>query len=233
MTATPPPHRPFPGLTVPERLPSTAALADVLQLCGSAGWLTPPLRPFARGGPAPVLGAARTVRMAAGPGTHGLGPLRSLFGENLPGRILVIAGADCVPGAVWGEILTAAALARGAAGALIEGHVRDVTALERLSLPVWALGEATAGPGTGVHVAELDGPVTIGGVTVTDGSPVLLDDGGAVALDPDEASRLLADAEEYTRAEEQVIGALESGLRLPRAYAPKARTVARLRRSRS
>ncbi|MFF0445397.1 RraA family protein [Streptomyces sp. NPDC004609] len=232
MTTTPPPHLPFPGLAVPERLPATTALADVLQLRGGTGWLTPPLRPFRRGGPVPVLGAARTVRMAAGPGDHGLGPLRSLLGESLPGQVLVIAGADCVPGAVWGEILTTAALARGAVGALVEGQVRDVAALERLALPVWALGEATAGPGTGVHVAELGGPVTIGGVTVTDGSPVLLDDGGAVALDMDDAAELLADAEEYTRAEKRVVDALDSGLRLPLAYAPKAQTVTRLLRGR-
>jgi 4-hydroxy-4-methyl-2-oxoglutarate aldolase len=220
---------PFP-FPLPERLPPATALADVLQLRGGGGWLTPPLRPFCRGGPDPVLGAARTVRMAAGPGEHGLAPLRALLGEDLPGRVVLVAGADCAEGAVWGEILTAAAVARGAVGALVEGRVRDVAALARLPLPVWALGEATAGPGTEVHVAEIGGPVTIGGVTVADGDPVLLDDGGAVALDPAAAGGLLADAAAYHRAEESVLAAAVSGLRLPLAYAPKARTVAEIRR---
>ncbi|MGW4031787.1 RraA family protein [Streptomyces sp. NPDC004838] len=215
---------------MPPRLPATAALADVLQLAGGTGWLTPPLRPFQRGASTPDLGAARTVRVEPGPGSHGLGPLRSLLGEDLTGRVLVIAGADCVPGAVWGEILSTAALARGAVGALVEGRVRDVPALERLALRVWGLGEATAGPGAGVHVAEIGGPVSVGGVTVTEGSPVLLDDGGAVALATDAAQGLLADALEYHLAEESVVEALASGLRLPLAYAPKAQTVTRLRR---
>ncbi|MFI6528268.1 RraA family protein [Streptomyces uncialis] len=215
----------------PDRLPAATALADVLQLRGAAGWLTPPLRPVRRGPAVPVLAAARTVRLAPGPGPHGLGPLRSLLGEDLTGRVLVIAGASHVPGAVWGEILTEAALARGTCGALVEGLVRDVPALERLALPVWALGEATAGPGTGVHVAEVGGPVSPGGVPLTDGTPVLLDDGGAVALPdaPDEAATLLADAAAYTAAEEEVLAALGAGLRMPLAYRPKAALVTRLR----
>lgn len=226
MTTSPTQLFPFP---VPERLPATAALADVLQLHGRHGWLTPALRPFQRGPATAALGVARTLRMAPGPGGHGLGPLRALLGENLAGRVLVVAGADCAPGAVWGEILTTAALARGAIGALIEGSVRDVRALEALSLRIWASAEATAGPGTGVHVAEIGGPVEIGGVPVADGDPVLMDDGGVVALRPDSAARLLADASEYHRAEERVLEALVSGLRLPLAYAPKAQVVTRLR----
>ncbi|MCM2388557.1 RraA family protein [Streptomyces albipurpureus] len=214
---------------VPERLPATAALADVLQLHGRNGWLTPPLRPFQRGPAAPALGAARTIRMAPGPGSHGLGPLRALLGENLAGQVLVIAGADCVPGAVWGEILTTAALARGAVGALVEGSVRDVTALENLSLRIWASAEATAGPSTEIHVAEIGGQVEISGVSVADGDPVLLDDGGVVVLRPESAAGLLADAADYHQAEEQVLEALVSGLRLPLAYAPKAQVVTRLR----
>ncbi|MEU5398980.1 RraA family protein [Streptomyces sp. NPDC005963] len=226
MTTSPTQLFPF---AVPERLPASAALADVLQLHGRRGWLTPPLRPFQRGPGQAVLGAARTIRMASGPGSHGLGPLRALLGENLAGQVLVIAGADCVPGAVWGEILTTAALARGAVGALVEGNVRDVPALERLALRIWASAEATSGPGTGVHVAEVGGAVEIGGVRVAEGDPVLLDDGGAIALSPDSAPTLLADAADYHQAEERVLEALVSGLMLPRAYAPKAQVVTRLR----
>ncbi|MGC0416489.1 RraA family protein [Embleya sp. AB8] len=212
----------------PSALPATAALADLLQLRGCGGWLTPPLRPFHRGAGA-LLGAARTVRIAAGPGGHGLKPLHALLAEDLAGRVVVIAGADAAPGAVWGEILTAAALARGAIGALIEGSVRDVSAIRRLGLRLWALAEATAGPGGAVHVAEIGGPLEIAGVPVADGDPILLDDGGAVALPTADADRLLADALTYHRAEEEVLAALTAGLRLPRAYTPKAEAITRLR----
>ncbi|MFE3205208.1 RraA family protein [Embleya sp. NPDC059237] len=213
---------------VPWPLPATAALADVLQLRDRAGWLTPPLRPFHRGSGA-VLGSARTVRLAAGAGTHGLKPLHALLAEDLAGRVVVIGGADAAPGAVWGEILSTAALARGAVGALIEGAVRDVPAVARLGLRLWARSEATAGPGGAVHVAEIGGPIRIGDTALVEGDPILLDEGGAVALPAADADVLLAEALTYHRAEEEVLAALTAGLRLPRAYTPKAEAITRLR----
>lgn len=207
--------------------PATAALADLLQLRGRTGWLTPPLRPFHRGDAA-VVGVARTVRIAAGAGAHGLKPLHALLAEDLTGRVVVIAGADAAPGAVWGEILSAAALGRGAVGALVEGSVRDVPAVARLGLRLWALAEATAGPGGAVHVAEIGGPIEIGDTAIADGDAILLDDGGAVALPAADADTLLADALTYHRAEEEVLTALTAGLRLPRAYTPKAEAITRL-----
>ncbi|MFI1383616.1 RraA family protein [Embleya sp. NPDC020886] len=213
----------------PSSLPATAALADLLQLRGRTGWLTPPLRPFRRGEGA-VLGVARTVRIVAGRSAPGLKPLHALLAEDLTDRVVVIAGADAAPGAVWGEILTAAALGRGAVGALVEGSVRDVSAVARLGLRLWALAEATAGPGGAVRVAEIGGPIEIAGTPVSDGDPILLDDGGAVALPAADATTLLADALTYHRAEEEVLAALTTGLHLPRAYTPKAEAITRLRR---
>ncbi|WP_331767363.1 RraA family protein [Embleya sp. NBC_00896] len=212
----------------PSSLPATAALADVLQLRGRTGWLTPPLRPFQRGEGA-VLGTARTVRVLPGPGGHGLKPLHALLAEDLTGRVVVVAGADAAPGAVWGEILSVAALARGAVGALIEGSVRDVPAVTRLGLRLWALAEATAGPGGAVHVAEIGGAIRIGDTPVADGDPILLDDGGAVALSPADAAALLADALTYHQAETEVLEALTAGLHLPRAYTPKSKAITHLR----
>jgi 4-hydroxy-4-methyl-2-oxoglutarate aldolase len=216
----------------PSSLPATAALADVLQLGGRTGWLTPPLRPFHRGDDA-VLAVARTVRIEPGAGGHGLKPLHAVLAEELTGRVVVVAGATAAAGAVWGEILTAAALARGAVGALIEGAVRDVPAVARLGMRLWALSEATAGPGPGVHVAEVGGPIEIGDVAVADGDPILLDDGGVVALPAADAAGLLTDALAYHRAETEVLAALAAGLHLPRAYTPKSETVTRLRNRRA
>ncbi|MYW03005.1 hypothetical protein GT354_32995, partial [Streptomyces sp. SID3343] len=87
--------------------------------------------------------------------------------------VVVAAGATAAAGAVWGEIPTTAAPARGAVGALIEGAVRDVPAVVRLGLRLSALSEATAGPGSGVHVAEVGGLIDIGGASVADGDPIL------------------------------------------------------------
>ncbi|MEV8632144.1 RraA family protein [Streptosporangium sp. NPDC051023] len=205
-------------------LPPASAVADVLQLRGLRGWLSPPLLPVHRA-PA-VRGEARTVLLAPGPGPEGLKPLHRLLDEDLGGRVVVVAGAEAAQGAVWGEILTLAALNAGAVGALVEGGARDVGAVRELGLPLWALREATAGPGPLVHVAAVGEPVSVAGVRVADGDTILMDEGGVVA---GPGPRVLADAVAYAEAEEAVAAALREGAPLAAAYRHKADLVAALR----
>ncbi|MDF5757530.1 RraA family protein [Spongiactinospora sp. TRM90649] len=207
-------------------VPPTTAIADVLQLRGLSGWLSPPLRPMYRS--QGVLGTARTVRLASGPGDDGLMPLHRLLDEDLDGRVLVIAGGQVTTGALWGEILTRAALASGAFGVLVEGGVRDADAFRDLDLPVWALHEATASAGDDVHVAAVGEPVEIAGVRIDDGTAVVMDWNGVVALPTTE---VLGDALAYADAEEDVVIALRDGSTLEEAYQYKADMVAKLRRT--
>ncbi|GII94588.1 RraA family protein [Sinosporangium siamense] len=205
-------------------VPPTSAIADVLQLRGLMGWLSPPLVPIHRT-PA-VIGAARTVTLAAGSGPEGLKPLHRLLDEDLEGRIVVIAGATAAEGAVWGEILTRAAQNAGALAALIDGGVRDTDAARDLDFPLWARHEATAGPGPRVHVAAVGTPVHINGVLIADGDTLVVDRGGVVTVPGPE---ILTDATEYTDAEEEVVNALREGTPLHEAYTHKANLVAKLR----
>ncbi|MBV8141452.1 MAG: RraA family protein, partial [Verrucomicrobia bacterium] len=53
------------------------------------------------------------------------------------GAVLVVQSHD--PGyGVWGEVLTIAAMARGIAGLVLDGSVRDLGAIRRLGFPVFA-----------------------------------------------------------------------------------------------
>ena len=72
-------------------------------------------------------------------------PVRCTPGDNLAvhvavaeapaGRVLVVdVGIEHELG-YWGEVLTTGAQARGIAGLVIDGGVRDVDALERLTVP--------------------------------------------------------------------------------------------------
>ena len=67
--------------------------------------------------------------------------------------MLVVDVGDVPDRGYWGEVLTTAAQARGLAGLVIDGGVRDVAALERLAFPVFSRGVALPGatkrnPGT-------------------------------------------------------------------------------------
>ncbi|MDY7103778.1 MAG: hypothetical protein S0880_21555 [Actinomycetota bacterium] len=208
-------------------IPPTPALADVGQLRQRPVHLTPPLRWFS----APeqtFSGSARTVQLGVGPVGAGLGPLRAVLSEDLAGQVVVLAGAAGAPGAVWGEILSAAAAGRGAVAALIDGPVRDAPAVRAARFPVAGASLATAGPAGLVHVVDVGVEVRIGEVTVADGDLVIGDEDGIVAVDAATADVVVDAACRYAAAEEAVMGDLRAGVPIDAAYRHKADAVAAL-----
>ncbi|HXX90080.1 MAG TPA: RraA family protein [Acidimicrobiales bacterium] len=118
-------------------------------------------------------------------------PVRCSPGDNLaihvavaaapPGSVLVVdVGGDRSYG-YWGEVLTTAALARHLVGLVIDGGVRDTTALESHRFPVFSTVVALRGaskdrPGT---VGE---PVVVGDLTVHAGDWVVGDRDGVAVI---------------------------------------------------
>lgn len=209
----------------PSELPPTAALADVLQLAGRPGHLTPPLV-WCTPAPSRILVAVRTVQLAVADDGPGIAALRGLFDDDLAGRAVVIAGGAEVGGAVFGELLAMAATRAGAAAVLLDGGARDLAAVAGTGLPVAATQRLVAGPGGRAHVVGLDVAVRVGVAAVAADAHVLLDADGAVAIDPDLAlDRCLDWACRYAAAEDEVALALAAGSPLTAAYRAKADAV--------
>jgi 4-hydroxy-4-methyl-2-oxoglutarate aldolase len=209
--------------------PSVSAIADVLALWGLDGWLTPPLRPMVAAS-APRIGHVRTVAMTVGPTGRGLSQIYGVLSQDLTDCFVVVAGAGDVPGAVWGELLTLAADQQHAAGALIDGWVRDRTDMTTIGLPVYALGEAVAGPQAVAHIAGVDVDVRIGSVDVSATDFVVVDDSGAVRIAADQVADVIDAARRYGDAERLVAQALHDGEPLSSAYHHKKTIVDELRR---
>lgn len=216
-------------MTSPDRLPSTSAIADVLALRGSDGWLTPPLQPVV---PAarPVVGRAVTVRIEHRTTGANWAPMYELLSANHAGEVLVIAGACDIPGAIWGEILATAASNAGFVGVALDGTVRDVSTLQAHGLPLCATHTGIAGPQGTAHLAAVGEPVSIGGVQIEGGDLVVIDDGGCVRIPAAGAAAIIADALTYEDGEADVLSALTRGEPLTSAYVHKSDVVARLRR---
>jgi 4-hydroxy-4-methyl-2-oxoglutarate aldolase len=202
-------------------LPPTTALADVLLIREVSGVLSPPLRQFTTleervGGP------ARTVQLAPAEAPVGsLERLYALLDEDLGGAVIVVAGAEEIGAAVWGQILSRAARRAGAAAALVGGDVRDRPELTGEGLPVWAVGVA--------QVVAVDESVTIGDTAVELGDTIVVDPCGVVALPAGDAAGLLEAARDLTAGEEALLTELEGSTALTRAYAHKQGAVSRLR----
>lgn len=137
-------------------------------------------------------------------------PVFSPAGDNLalhraialahPGDILVVSHGGTLSHGPFGDILALAAQARGIAGLVIDGAVRDSDSLIAMNFPVFARGCSIQGtikrdPGT-VGV-----PVLIGTVTVYPGDVVIGDADGVVVLPPTQLAAIHATALDRLAAE--------------------------------
>ena len=125
----------------------------------------------------------------------------------LPGEVVVVSTGESQRNAPWGELLSTAAMARGARGAVIDGLVRDVKKIEALGFAVFAAGiKPVDSRGRGI-VVDYNVPVECGRVTVSPGDLIVADYDGVVVVPfhvISEAVRLATDQvsrENATRAD--------------------------------
>src|SRR5580658_3629150 len=98
------------------------------------------------------------------------------------GSVYVMTVQDGADIAGMGGLMGTAMAARGYAGAVVDGGVRDVRQLKRVQFPVYALGPV---PSTSVghyRFAGTDIPITCDGVPVKPGDVVAADQDGVVVV---------------------------------------------------
>lgn len=179
---------------------------DHLQITGA----TTGIRPM--WGRPKIAGFARTVEAveaAAGqPGRH-LGT--STVQAAGPGDIIVVANRGRANVSCWGDILTAAAQARGIEGSVIDGACRDLDAVADAGYPVYARAAVPVTARGRLAERGSDVPVLFDGVLVSRGDLVLADGSGVVFLPRARAQEIIETAERLTRRQEQMIEAIRAG----------------------
>lgn len=175
----------------------SASVSDVLDVLGIEGAIgASELRPTISD--ARVVGTAVTVRKvpkhtaAHGDAAAGEADMGEIEGANQsqPGDVLVIEGLPGV--SAMGGLMSTMAKREGAIGAVIDGGFRDLSHAREIGFPVWS---SHITPVTGkwrTEVAEINGPVTIGGRIVNPGDLVVADETG-VCLVPAEHALTVAD----------------------------------------
>ena len=119
----------------------------------------------------------------------------------LPGEIAVVGTQKSVRNAPWGELLSTAARARGARGAIIDGLVRDVRKIEEIEFPVFATGvKPVDSMGRGI-VTAYNVPVECGEVLVSPGDFVFADFDGIVVVPRDRVKEVIALAADKVQRE--------------------------------
>jgi 4-hydroxy-4-methyl-2-oxoglutarate aldolase len=154
---------------------ATLTSAEVATILGSVALRIPGLKPIWAG--AHASGPARTVRAVP---SDNLALHRAPAGSSAGDVIVVDAGRDETVGA-WGDLIAIAAIARGVAGLVVDGSVRDIAELRELGFPVFAIGTAP-------HAAakrepgQLGVAVNLRGVRVEPDDLIVADDDGVVVV---------------------------------------------------
>lgn len=120
--------------------------------------------------------------------------------------------------AVWGELLSTAAIARGAAGAITDGLIRDTRQIEDLDFPVVS-GGTIPYDSKGRHEIVAHGvTVRIDGVTIEPGDFVLADRDGVVITPRVIAEEVIAEALEKRAKEREFKAAVAAGMSVTEAF---------------
>ncbi|MGY1841968.1 RraA family protein [Modestobacter sp. SYSU DS0875] len=155
-----------------------------------------------------VAGPALTVSCPAG---DNLWLHRALYAA-LPGDVLVVEVGAGEDHGYWGEVMATAAQARGIAGLVISGCVRDAVQLQRLGFPVFATGTCIRGTGKDPDRAGgIGGRVRFGDVPVTAGDLVVGDADGVVVVPAAQAEQAVAAGVAREDKEADVMARLRAG----------------------
>ena len=199
-----------------------AMISDVLDSLGHMGQaLSPIIRPLDDS--LVMVGRARTMLYAdvyarPGPDENHYELEIGLVDDLRPGDVVVAACGKTGRIAPWGGLLSAAATVRGAAGAVMDGCVRDIRQVRASKFPVFSGGVAPLDSMGRGKVIEVDVPVQCGGVLVNAGDIVFGDADGCVVIPKALEMAVLEEGRSKLAAENKSMDALKAGRRLTDVY---------------
>lgn len=197
---------------------STAVVLDALDAAGlrRQAILDLPPRTLSR----PVVGRAKTLRWTDldhdDPNTYEL-ELRAVDSIVAHDLVVCATGGSRRSG-IWGELLTTAALHRGAAGIVTDGAVRDVARMEEMRFPVFTRHLSPYDSMNRQKVAAFDVEVEIDGVAIAPGDVMIADRDGIAVVPQAVERQILAAALEKVHAENRFRDAVKHGMTLTEAF---------------
>lgn len=199
---------------------TVASVSDAVdQVCKRRGFLSHDMRPWVgktfvgRAATALVKPAKPEDAVPAKAVKHSV----EMIDEAKEGEVGVIVMEDGLEIAAIGGLMATAAKARGMAGMVLDGAIRDIEEIRRLGLPVFA---RAASPATAVgrfaSVAK-NVPVECAGVTIGPGDIIVAGEDGVVAVPKDKAEEVLKVAQEIDERESKMVPVIKEQKSLQKA----------------
>ena len=145
-----------------------AIVSDCMNRTNAMASRIAPLAPGMR-----LVGQARTVASMVGDNSAS----HAAIGMLDVGEVLVIDAKAHCDTAVWGGVMTKAALKKKIGGVVIDGAVRDASEIRALGFPTFCAGIVPTGPSKGFG-GVIDDVISCGGCSVMPGDLILGDDDG-------------------------------------------------------
>jgi len=135
-----------------------------------------------------------------------------------PGEVYVAAtgGADGV--AIWGELITAACMARGARGSICDGYARDTALIRRTPFPVFCRGTVPYDSNGRSEVVGHGSAVQIDGVRIEPGDLIVADDDGVAVVPRQVGDEVVRRAIAKAQDESQFRIAVRNGMSAVEAF---------------
>ena len=120
--------------------------------------------------------------------------------------------------APWGELLSTASRARGAAGCVTDGLTRDIRAIREMRFPVFHGGIGPLDSKGRGKASQIDVPIECGGVRIEPGDLVFGDADGVVVIPAALEQQVLASAFEKVSGENKTRQDLANGVKLREVF---------------
>ena len=196
----------------------TPVVGDILDAMGYTHQFLPPnIRPLKDD--MKLAGFACTIleHDVFGPQKKPFGLLTEALDQLKEDEIYVATGAH--NSALWGELLTASAKARGAVGAVVDGYSRDTAMVLEQNFPVFCSGTWAQDSSIRTYVFDYRCDIEIGQVTIHDGDIVFGDVDGVLIIPRAIAEEVIEKALQKAATEKTMRKAIEEGMLVTDAFA--------------
>jgi regulator of RNase E activity RraA len=169
-----------------------------------------------------MVGIAFTMRFIPsredkdGPGAPGRGTIQSQAMETCPpGHVLVVDSRGDARAASAGDLYVGRLKARGCAGIVTDGGLRDTEGIFKTGLPAYHRRASSPPSPIAHHPCDLNLPIGCGGVAVYPGDIIVGDCDGVVVIPPDIVDAVAQEALATMRYEEFAEAEVARGRALP------------------
>ncbi len=155
---------------------------------------------------------------SAGPLAHKpFGLMLEALDDLKPGEVYVATGAS-LNYALFGELMTTRAMHLKAAGAVLDGFVRDADGIEELGFPTFGRGVYAQDQGPRGKVIDFRSAIEIGGVRIEPGDLVFGDREGVLVIPRQAEEATIRLSLEKASAENTVAKAIRAGMSASDAF---------------